>query len=123
MRSRPFTKIEKTMAFSRDRPVKRFGLLLSRKATLACVIIAGLAIGGAAFLAVAQSPSEPRAGEGIAKDGATLYAENCARCHVERFAKERSDAQWKTIMLHMQIRAQIPGEDARKILEYLQETN
>ncbi len=55
--------------------------------------------------------------------GADLYAINCSRCHSERYAKERTDAQWKTIMLHMRVRAQLAGADARKILGYLQESN
>jgi hypothetical protein len=41
----------------------------------------------------------------------------------ERYATERTDAQWKTIMLHMRTRAQIPAEDAKAILKYLQENN
>lgn len=55
--------------------------------------------------------------------GADLYQINCARCHVERYPKESTDAQWKTIMLHMRVRAQLPGEVARKILRYLQDNN
>jgi hypothetical protein len=52
-----------------------------------------------------------------------LYAINCNRCHAERYATERTDAQWKTIMLHMRIRAQLPADDAKAILKYLQENN
>jgi len=56
-------------------------------------------------------------------DGAALYATHCNRCHAERYATERTDAQWKTIMMHMQTRAQLPGKDAKAILKYLQENN
>jgi hypothetical protein len=55
--------------------------------------------------------------------GAELYAIHCNRCHPERYATERTDAQWKTIMMHMQVRAQLPGKDAKAILKYLQENN
>lgn len=55
--------------------------------------------------------------------GADLYQINCARCHAERYAKERTDAQWQTIMLQMRVRGQLSGDDARKILKYLQENN
>lgn len=55
--------------------------------------------------------------------GAELYAIHCNRCHAERYATERTDAQWKTIMMHMQTRAQLPGKDAKAILKYLQENN
>jgi mono/diheme cytochrome c family protein len=57
------------------------------------------------------------------RDGAELYRINCARCHAERYPTERTDAQWKTIMLHMRTRAQIPAEDAQAILKYLQDNN
>ncbi len=56
-------------------------------------------------------------------NGQQLYAVHCARCHTERYATERTDAQWKTVMLHMQVRASLNGADARKITEYLQASN
>jgi hypothetical protein len=52
-----------------------------------------------------------------------LYSIHCNRCHPERYPTERTAAQWKTIMLHMQIRASIPGKQAKLILEYLQENS
>jgi mono/diheme cytochrome c family protein len=55
--------------------------------------------------------------------GEQLYAINCNRCHAERYPTERTDAQWKTVMLHMRTRAQIPSADAKAILKYLQENN
>jgi mono/diheme cytochrome c family protein len=53
--------------------------------------------------------------------GAELYAINCNRCHPERYAPERTEEQWKTIILHMRTRANIPAAQARAILKYLQE--
>jgi mono/diheme cytochrome c family protein len=53
--------------------------------------------------------------------GAELYAINCARCHPERYATEFTAAQWKTIMLHMRVRANLPAAQAKVILKYLQE--
>ena len=55
--------------------------------------------------------------------GAELYSMNCNRCHQERYPTERTGAQWKTIMLHMQVRANIPASQARLILQYLQENS
>jgi cytochrome c5 len=55
--------------------------------------------------------------------GAELYSIHCNRCHPERYPTERTAAQWKTIMLHMQVRASIPGKQARQILQYLQENS
>lgn len=53
--------------------------------------------------------------------GAELYAINCNRCHSERYATEFTAAQWKTIMIHMRVRANLPAAQAREILKYLQE--
>jgi hypothetical protein len=55
--------------------------------------------------------------------GSELYSMHCNRCHPERFPTERTAAQWKTVMLHMQVRASIPGNQARLILQYLQENS
>ena len=53
--------------------------------------------------------------------GAQLYAINCSRCHQERYPTEFNPAQWKTIMIHMRVRANLPAAQAREILKYLQE--
>ena len=53
--------------------------------------------------------------------GAELYAMHCNRCHPERYATERTGAQWKTIMMHMRVRANLPAEQAKAILKFLQE--
>ena len=55
--------------------------------------------------------------------GAELYSMHCNRCHPERYPSERTAAQWKTITLHMQVRANIPVEQAKKILKYLQDNS
>lgn len=55
--------------------------------------------------------------------GAELYSIHCNRCHPERYPTERTAAQWKTIMLHMQVRASIPGKQAKLILGYLQDNS
>jgi len=53
--------------------------------------------------------------------GADLYAIHCNRCHPERYATEFTAAQWKTIMIHMRVRANLPADQAREILKYLQQ--
>lgn len=55
--------------------------------------------------------------------GAELYSMHCNRCHPERYPTERTAAQWKTIMLHMQVRANLPPPQAKLILKYLQENS
>jgi|SRR6266404_4358743 len=53
--------------------------------------------------------------------GAELYAIHCNRCHPERYAPERTAEHWKTILTHMRVRANLPAEQARAILQFLQE--
>ena len=53
--------------------------------------------------------------------GAELYAINCNRCHPERYPTEWKSAEWKTVMLHMRVRANLPAAQAKRILKYLQE--
>lgn len=55
--------------------------------------------------------------------GAELYSIHCNRCHPERYPTERTAAQWKTILMHMRVRANLPAEQARTILKYLQENS
>ena len=55
--------------------------------------------------------------------GAELYSMHCNRCHPERYPTERTAAQWKTIMLHMQVRANIPVKQSKLILDYLQDNS
>jgi hypothetical protein len=53
--------------------------------------------------------------------GAELYAMHCNRCHPERYATERTSGQWKTLLLHMRIRANLPATQAKAIIKFLQE--
>jgi len=53
--------------------------------------------------------------------GAELYAIHCNRCHAERYPAEFTDGQWKTLMLHMRVRANLPAKQAKLILDYLQD--
>ncbi len=53
--------------------------------------------------------------------GSELYAINCNRCHPERYPTEWTPSQWKTVMLHMRVRANLPAKQAKEILKYLQE--
>lgn len=54
------------------------------------------------------------------KAGAQLWAENCSRCHNIRPPQSFSDTQWQAITHHMRLRANLTGEETRKITEFLQ---
>ena len=104
------------------------------------VVIAVLAIGGLVSPlcladpksdvspAAADSPpsstnAAPVQAESAQLSGAELYSIHCNRCHPERYPTERTAANWKTIMLHMRVRANLPAEQARQILKYLQDNS
>ena len=53
--------------------------------------------------------------------GSDLYAIHCNRCHAERYPKEFQSSQWKTLLTHMRVRANLPASQAKEILKYLQE--
>jgi hypothetical protein len=104
-------------------------------------VISAMVIGGLASILYADEPkpatpaqtnsvaaqtSSPETNAVVVKTqltGAELYSIQCNRCHQERYPTERTGAQWKTIMLHMQVRANIPVSQARLILQYLQENS
>lgn len=57
------------------------------------------------------------------KSGAQLWGENCIRCHSTPSPADFNDAQWKTIGLHMQDRANLTKDEANKIVVFLQSAN
>ncbi len=120
-------------------PGKNLNMFRSSKALLQ-MTFAGVLIGGLASVSFAEPPSDAASTNAVGAQaiapaaaspvkvkkqltGAELYSIHCNRCHAERYPTERTGAQWKTIMLHMQVRANIPGQQARLILQYLQENS
>ena len=75
--------------------------------------------------ATKEDPSAKQASSAPVRklSGAELYSMHCNRCHPERYPTERTAAQWKTILLHMRVRANLPAAHARTILKYLQENS
>ncbi|HVX24898.1 MAG TPA: hypothetical protein VHB70_01050 [Parafilimonas sp.] len=57
------------------------------------------------------------------KSGAQLWAENCTRCHNAPPPGEFSNENWDIVGTHMQVRANITGNDAKKIIDFLKSTN
>jgi hypothetical protein len=99
---------------------------------IACFPLAALAQQAAPALKIekpAEQPSPANSSKEKPKavrnklSGAELYSMHCNRCHPERYPTERTAAQWKTILMHMRVRANLPGEQARTILKYLQDNS
>jgi len=57
------------------------------------------------------------------KSGAQLWGENCIRCHNSPSPVDFNDEQWKTIGLHMQVRANLTKAEAEKIVAFLHSAN
>jgi mono/diheme cytochrome c family protein len=85
------------------------------------VLVGACLIGLGLSLANAQPPEKKKTDTKKKLTGAELYAINCNRCHPERYATEFTSAQWKTIVMHMRVRANLPAAQAKVILKYLQE--
>jgi mono/diheme cytochrome c family protein len=118
--------------------MRRFGAFMPRlRLGLWLAVVAG-AIYAASLALVTGADAKPDLQAKPAKDvtsekpaaskaakkkltGQELYAIHCNRCHPERYPTEFTAAQWKTIMLEMRARANLPAKDSKAILKYLQE--
>ncbi len=78
---------------------------------------------GGITLAVTIWAAANTAGAAKMLDGAKVYAANCGNCHSERYPSERTDKEWSMIVMHMQVRARLTGDEARAVLRYLQANN
>jgi len=54
-----------------------------------------------------------------AKGGAELWADTCSHCHNLRSPSTYGPAQWEVAVYDMRVRANLTGEEQRKILEFL----
>jgi hypothetical protein len=54
------------------------------------------------------------------RSGAELWASNCNRCHNAPPPDRFSSTQWAVITHHMRLRADLTGEETRKITQFLQ---
>jgi cytochrome c5 len=57
------------------------------------------------------------------RSGAQIWSETCSRCHNLRPPQSFSSAQWATIVHHMRVRANLTGQEARTVTEFLQASN
>ena len=115
---------------------------MNKTSKLVAVTLAGGLVAGAALIgcqsadspAAAQTPppsTQPAVqpssfalwGTPPEKSGVQLWSENCSRCHNMRPPDEFSAAQWATIVHHMRLRANLTGDEERKITAFLQASN
>ena len=81
--------------------------------------------GGASASAATTRPATSDAQDTRAarESGAQLWAENCMRCHNLRSPETYSSAQWEVAVHHMRLRANLTGEETRKITAFLKSAN
>jgi hypothetical protein len=89
---------------------------------LASLIIAGCAMNGrtsdtGAATAPATIAAAPKAVS--EKGGAELWGQTCGHCHFIRSPSTYGPAQWEVIVYDMRVRANLTGEEQRKITEFL----
>ena len=53
------------------------------------------------------------------KGGAELWAEACSHCHNLRSPSSYGPAQWEIAVYDMRVRANLTGEEQRKVTEFL----
>ncbi|HZL43052.1 MAG TPA: hypothetical protein VFD66_07200 [Verrucomicrobiae bacterium] len=115
------------------KPRLQGGILLATILALACAMSIGIVLADDAKAPAAKPlPPPPPAPEKTSATkpekpalkkvtGAELYQIHCNRCHPERYATEWNSGEWKTLMTHMRVRANLPPAQAKQILKYLQE--
>lgn len=88
-----------------------------RKLRITILVAAALVMLGAPPL-WAQG-SEVASSKALFRRGARLWPMYCSQCHKARAGSELSPGQWDTVMMHMRARANLTGEDARAIMQFL----
>ena len=96
-------------------------------AVVACgALLVGLALTGcksdlppAATAPATEPPKFALFGPPPVKSGVELWSETCSRCHNMRPTNEFSGQQWAAVVQHMRFRANLTGEEARKITDFL----
>jgi len=85
-------------------------------------VLAALSLGamGAAMSCAESGGVKTTADMPEGKTGMQLWSENCGTCHNSRSAATYSATQWEPVMMHMRTVANLTGEDARKIKEFMQ---
>lgn len=66
-----------------------------------------------------ESSSSATSESSLKLSGQELWSMNCQRCHNMRSPVMYTNTQWQVIVHHMRIRANITGEDARAIADFL----
>lgn len=78
-----------------------------------------LAISASLVLGCVGTDKDTLVADASISPGAKLWAENCVRCHNLRPPDSYSDVEWRIIVHHMRVRANLTAEEHRAILGFL----
>ncbi len=91
-------------------------------ALIAAVLAFGL-LAGQSTVAADDEAAIPKSDPMQFVNGATTWANTCARCHNMRDPKSLRDDQWRAAMAHMRVRAHLTQKEAEDVLAFLQQSN
>ena len=97
-------------------------IIASAALTLMAVIALALPVGCVnqdAPAGAGPAQTSPVVASAAQRSGAQLWADNCSRCHYARPPQSFSETQWEVIVHHMRLRADLTGQEARAITEFL----
>lgn len=92
---------------------------MTRNRRSAVAALAAIAIIGLAPLTAAAAEEGQPSARMLYREGARLWPSYCGQCHKARPGGEYSPAEWDTVIMHMRTRANLSGEQARAILQFL----
>ena len=85
--------------------------------------VLGALVGLSIFLSSSLVFAGDSTAEPDAARGAKIWAETCNRCHNMRSPTDLNDEQWTASVFHMRVRAGLTGQQARDVLQFLQNSN
>lgn len=86
---------------------------------LALLLAPGMNSAWTSKAAAADSPQTAEDRRMLFRRGARLWPIYCNTCHNARPGADFSPVEWNMIIMHMRTQANLTGEDARAVLEYL----
>lgn len=99
-------------------------------AAISLAVVAAVSLAGCSGSSSKQStaakkplPSHPMftfKDPAASETGAQIWSENCMRCHQLRSPAQYNAAQWGVIVQYMRLKAGLTGEQAKKVLAFLQ---
>jgi len=91
-----------------------FAATCSLAAIVGCQATATTATAGATTIPAGTAPAVVSG-----KSGAQIWSENCGRCHNIRSPSSYNAVQWEVAVHDMRVRANLTGEEQRKVTEFL----